>query len=115
MVEETDIYDPYSVPDVTVDGIDYTYIPDANVYTENTKKIYLSATINFGDIAPIDTTFRIVGLCINPEDVYGNILTGTEYLAASVDSIGELLWLDNIEAVTRDASQQEKFEIIINF
>jgi hypothetical protein len=114
MIIDDDPYDAYG-PDVEVGGYGYMFIDDINAYSSLALGVYLSTTIYYDDIAPIDTTFRQVGVLLNPLDISGNLLTGVEYLAASVISQGEVLYLDNREYITRDPSQSEKFEIILNF
>jgi len=108
------IYDIYGAS-VTVNGIDYTYVLEGVAYTEQAYMVYLSANINYEDIAPTDINFRSIGILLNPLDSEGEELTGSEYLAASVDEQGELLYVWNFQAITRDPSQSEKIEIVIVF
>jgi hypothetical protein len=114
MVIEDDLYDAYG-PDVEVGGYGYTFVDDANSYIQEAKMVYFSNSIYFSDIAPINTTYRQVGILLNPLGIGDVLLTGVEYLAVDVISQGELLYLDNRTYVTRDPSQSEKFEIILNF
>lgn len=114
MVIDDDPYDAYS-PDVEVGGYGYYFVADADVYTREAFMVYFSNTIYYSDIAPTDTTFRQIGILLNPKDSGGNLLTNIEYLAAEVADQGQLLYIDNREYITRDPSQSEKFEIILNF
>jgi len=107
-------YDAYGI-DVSVGGYDYNYVADEDAYSLAIPKVYLSTSIFFSDIAPTNTSFRQIGILLNPQDVYGSNLTGIEYLAASVGDQGELLYLENREVITRDPSQSEKFEFILIF
>lgn len=108
------IYDIYGAS-VTVNGVDYTYVLEGNAYTEQAYRVYLSANISYEDIAPTDTTFRSIGILLNPLDSEGDELEGSEYLAASVDDQGQLLYVWNFETITRDESQSEKIEIVLVF
>jgi hypothetical protein len=114
MIIDDDPYDAYG-PDVEVGGYGYTFVADADAYTAPSFMVYFSNTIYYSDIAPTDITFRQVGIILNPKDSDGDLLTDVEYLAADVADQGELLYIDNREYVTRDQSQSEKFEIILNF
>jgi hypothetical protein len=114
MIIDDDPYDAYG-PDVEVGGYGYTFVDDVNAYIQSAIGVYFSNTIYYSDIAPTDTTFRQVGILLNPKDSGGTLLTDVEYLAVDVGDQGEVLYLDNRIYVTRDLSQCEKFEIILNF
>jgi len=114
LVIDDDPYDAYG-PDVEVGGYGYSYVADADAFSDSAMSVYLSQSIYFDDIAPTDTTYRQLGILLNPKDADGELLTGVEYLGAAVIDQGEVLYIDNREAVTRDASQSEKVEIILNF
>jgi hypothetical protein len=114
LIIDDDPYDAYG-PDVEVGGYGYTFVDDANAFIQTAMGVYFSNTIYFGDIAPTDITYRQVGILLNPKDALGALLTDGEYLAASVADQGELLYVDNRTYITRDASQSEKFEVILNF
>jgi hypothetical protein len=114
LVIDDDLYDAYG-PDVEIGGYGYTYVADVNAYTSLAMSVYFSQTIYYSDIAPTNTTFRQVGILLNPAGAGGVLLTDVEYLAASVIDQGELLFIDNRTYITRDPSQSEKFEIILNF
>lgn len=109
--------DPYDVNpvDVQVAGVDYNYVDDADAFDESANRVYLSTSILFSDIAPSSTTFRQIGLLIDPKNSSGELLTDGEYLAADVADQGELVYIDNISPITRDPSQSEKIENIILF
>lgn len=104
-----------SSPDVQVAGYGYSYVLDANAYTELAYRLYLSISIDYDDIAPTTTTFRQIGLLLDPTDSEGKLLTDIEYLVASVNSQGKLLYLNNRVVVSRDTSQSEKIEIVITY
>lgn len=108
------VYDIYGAS-VTVNGVDYTYVLDGNAYTEQAYMVYLSANIDYTDIAPTDTSFRQIGILLDPLDSEGEQLTGSGYLASSVDDQGQLLYVWNFQTVTRDDSQSEKIEIVVVF
>jgi len=114
MIIDDDAYDAYG-PDVEVGGYGYYFVDDANAFIQSAMGVYFANTIYFSDIAPTNTTYRQVGILLNPKDAYGVALTDGEYLAANVADQGELLYVDNRTYVTRDASQSEKFEMILNF
>jgi len=114
MIIDDDPYDAYG-PHVEVGGYGYMFVDDVDAFIQSAMGVYFSNTIYYSDIAPTNTTFRQVGILLNPKDSVGNLLTNVEYLAASVDDQGEVLYLDSRIAVTRDESQSEKFEIILNF
>jgi hypothetical protein len=114
-IVDEDPYDAYSAS-VTINGVDYDYVDDDDtLYDDLVLKLYVSAQISFDDIAPTDTTYRQVGILLNPKDSSGNLLTDGEYLAADVADQGQLIYVGNFIGVTRDDSQQEKFDIIVNF
>lgn len=114
MVRLDSPYDAYGV-DVEVGDYSYNYLTDAQAFNEDAYRLYLSETIFYDDIAPTNTTFRQIGILLNPTDAYGSVLTGAEYLAASVNDQGELLYINNVQAVTRTPEQSEKFEFILVF
>jgi hypothetical protein len=114
MVIDDDPYDVYG-PDVQVGGYDYHFVADVDAFNENARSVYFSNTIYYSDIAPINTTFRQTGILLNPEGAGGVLLTAVEYLGANVIDQGEVLYINNHTYVTRDPSQSEKFEIILNF
>lgn len=110
-----DPYDAYSAS-VTINGINYDYVEDDDVvYDTPILKLYLNTQILFSDIAPTDTTFRQIGILLNPKDSSGELLTNAEYLAASVADQGELLYVSNHKAITRDPSQSEKYDFLLIF
>lgn len=113
LVKLDDPYDVYTVS-VTVDNVDYNYVAEANAYTEEAHRVYLSSTISYDSIAPTDTSFRQIGILLDPLDSNGDNLTGVEYLAASVANQGQLLYYMNRTLITRDPAEQDKIEIIIN-
>jgi hypothetical protein len=104
-----------TTPDVEVNGVGYAYVDDADVYTTPELMLYMSVTIEFDDIAPTATTYRQIGLILDPQDAYLADLTNAQYLGADVSDQGQLLWTENIVAVSRDASQREKIELILNY
>jgi len=105
----------YETPDVEVNGIEYKYIDDEDAYTEGSYILFLTESIYYDDIAPTSTTYRQDGILLNPKDIYGDALTGVEYLAASVGDQGELLYVDNHTYISRDPAQSEKLEFILTF
>ena len=114
LIIDDDPYDAYG-PDVEVGGYGYYFVDDANAFIQSAMGVYFSNTIYFDDIAPTSTTYRQVGILLNPKDAYGALLTDGEYLAADVADQGELLYVSNHTYITRDPSQSESFSLILQF
>ena len=110
------VNDPYSGDpiDVEVGGINYTYCLEAAAYTKLAYRVYLSETIDYSSISPSNVTFRNVSIVLNPKDAYGNLLTGLEYLPASV-AYYTLLYENNRTYVTRTPEQTETIQTVIQF
>jgi len=114
LVVVDDPYDGYAI-DVEVNGINYNYVLEASAYDRIAYSVYLAETIDYSSIAPTNTTFRTISVLLNPEDAYGTILTGLEYLAASVADVGQIIYTNNRTYLTRAPEQTEMIQTIIRF
>lgn len=114
LVKLDDPYDVYGT-NVTVNGVNYNFVLEGEAYNQNSRMVYLAANINYDDIAPTNTSFRSIGILLNPLDSENEELTGSEYLAATVYNQGQLLYINNFTVITRDPSQSEKIEIVLIF
>lgn len=72
-------------------------------------------------VFPVSDTYRKVGLFKNPELVGGGSATGSVYVATSdsateIDvNTGNVIYVEHIAPVTRNASQNEDYKLIVEF
>ena len=108
-----------------------TYEIKSNIYTNDIHHIYYEGILAYDtgspDNLPVDVTFRQVGLLEDPVsgvetggDSIGSACTQDTYLAASLDSSDEfpqgvLHYIDHRTPVTRNDSQREAIQLIIEF
>ena len=105
---------PQSGGEIDFDGDNYTAIDVVDAYVERVTKLLMTSSYYYDDIAPTSTTFRQVGILLNPKDSGANLLTGSQYLGASVADQGELIYLDNIVAITRSSEQIEELAVMVD-
>jgi len=101
---------------LTVGASNYDIVPEINAFTEEAMSVYFSTTIEYGVAEGLcnATDFRQYGILYKPTDASG-VLNEEGYDSVDVIDQGHLLYLNNIEVVSRTNGQTEEFKIIIDF
>jgi hypothetical protein len=98
--------------------------PNQNSYGDNNANISLGAwhllimgvLEDEGNAIPYYTSFRQVGIIVDPRDNDGELLTGLNYSASAFDrDSGQLLYLENREVIYRTPDQREELKIVLSF
>jgi hypothetical protein len=98
--------------------------PNQNSYGDNNANFALGAwhllimgvLEDEGMAIPYYTSFRQVGLILDPRDNDGVLLTGERYPAASFDrNSGNLIYLENREVIYRTPDQREELKLVLSF
>lgn len=71
---------------------------------------------NESGVFPVNTTYRKVGILLNPRLTAGTSATASLYAAADINvNSGHMVYVEHIAPVTRNISQNEDYKLVIEF
>jgi len=91
----------------------WTEILPSEIYTEGGRYLLFTVRLEYDDVPLL--TYRQVGILEEPKDLNGDVCTNDIYLPDELSSQGFLHYVDNRTAITRDSSQYEEINIILEF